>query len=80
MGDWGWTLGMKDEIISSEKLRRRAEGLDVSKVETRFLNRDAMSGMMHFWKGAFEGMNEIEVNTELDPVIDRYYRKADWGW
>ena len=54
--------------------------LDFSGVETAFLNQDAMVGMAHFWKGLFDGALEVEVNTELSPVVDRYYREAEWGW
>ena len=78
MGDWGWNLGMKAEVIPEEELKRRAMGLTFLDVETRFLNQDAMVGMVHFWKDVFDP--EIQVNTELEPVIDRYYRESEWGW
>ena len=55
-------------------------GLDFSGVETAFLNREAMVGMVQFWKGVFEQAGEVAVNTELAPVVDRYYREAEWGW
>ena len=80
MGDWGWTLGMKAEVVSVETLKERAMGLDFSEVETVFLNREAMVGMVQFWKGVFEQAGEVAVNTELAPVVDRYYREAEWGW
>ena len=80
MGDWGWLLGMKAEVISSEALVQRAMQVDFSEVETRFLDREAMVGMAHFWKGAFEEASDVAVSTELEPVVDRYYREAEWGW
>ena len=80
MGDWGWVLGMKAEVVSAEALKARAVGLDFSGVETVFLNREAMVGMAQFWKGVFEQAGEVAVNTELAPVVDRYYREAEWGW
>ena len=80
MGDWGWNLGMKAEVVSREGLKRQAMRLDFSGVETAFLNREAMVGMLHFWKGLFEGIEKIEVSTEVEPTVDRYYRKAEWGW
>ena len=80
MGDWGWVLGMKAEVVSVEALKERAMGLDFSGVETVFLNREAMVGMAQFWKGVFEQAGEVAVNTELAPVVDRYYREAEWGW
>ncbi len=80
MGDWGWTLGMKAEVVSAGALKERAMGLEFSEVETVFLNREAMVGMSQFWKGVFEQAGEVAVNTELAPVVDRYYREAEWGW
>jgi spermidine synthase len=80
MGDWGFILAMKADVISSEVLRKRAEGLDFSGIETRFLDRDAMAGMLHFWKGMFDSAETISVSTELEPTVDRYYREAEWGW
>ena len=80
MGDWGWTLGMKDEVIDPDVLADRARKLSFGDVETSYLNSDAMKGMLHFWKGAFENLVDLEVNTELSPVVDRYYRNSEWGW
>ena len=36
--------------------------------------------MLHFWKGMFDGLEDVEVSTELAPVVDRYYRESEWGW
>jgi len=80
MGDWGWNLGMKRDIISSEELKKRASNLRFGNLTTRFLDQEAMLGMLHFWKGFSEAGEDLEVNTELDPVIDRYYRASEWGW
>ena len=80
MGNWGWHLGMKAEVISETDLKRRALALDFSDVETVFLNHEAMAGMLHFWKGMFDGISDVAVNTELAPVVDRYYREGEWGW
>ncbi len=80
MGEWGWNIGRKAEVISGEQLRRHAEQIDFSGVETRFLNREAMVGMLHFWKGMFDEASEVAVNREFAPVVDRYYRMAEWGF
>ena len=34
--------------------------------------------MAHFGKGLFELQDEIEVNTQPNPVILKYYRQGDW--
>jgi len=80
MGDWGWHLAMKAERVSEEVLKARVRQLSFEGLETRFINQDAMAGMTHFWRGMFDHAEEVEVNTEMTPVIDRYYREADWGW
>jgi spermidine synthase len=79
MGDWGWQLGMKAGRVSQKMLKQRAMGLDFSGVETHFLNGEAMIGMLHFWKGLFEEAETILVSTEVEPTVDGYYRKAEWG-
>ncbi|MBB28581.1 MAG: spermidine synthase [Gemmatimonadetes bacterium] len=80
MGDWGWNLGMRAEIISPNQLRGRATKLLFDNVDTEFLNQESLRGMVHFWKGFREAQEELEINTELNPVIDRYYRASEWGW
>ncbi len=80
MGQWGWHLAMKEGVISEPDLKQRAMALRFSEVETVFLNHEAMAGMLHFWKGMFDGLEDVEVNTELAPVVDRYYRESEWGW
>lgn len=80
MGVWGWNLGMKRNRVSTEALRRRAESLKFERVATRFLNQEAMAGMLHFWKGMFDAEETVAVNTVMEPVIDGYYREAEWGW
>ena len=78
MGLWGWNLGMKAVAIPTQDLRSRAMDLDFPR-STKFLNREAMAGMLHFWKGMFEGASDVEINREMEPVVDRYYREAEWG-
>ena len=80
MGVWGWNLGMKRSLLSEEALRDRVAALTFDGVETEFIDRDAMTGMTHFWKGMFDEAESVEVNTVMDPVIDEYYREAEWGW
>ena len=79
MGDWGWVLGMRAKGRHSEGLVRRVRNLNFEDVETRFLNAEAMRGMLHFWKGMFDAQHEIDVSTEMTPTVDRYYRQSEWG-
>jgi spermidine synthase len=78
MGDWGWNLGVKKETMLPEKLRENLLKLEFSGLKTRFINQEAMTAMAHFGKGIFELQDEIEVNTQSNPVILKYYRQGDW--
>ena len=75
MGDWGWVLGKKKD----KDLVGQAYGLTFEGVETQFLNAEAMRGMLLFWKGMFDDQDAIDVSTEVEPTVDRYYRLSEWG-
>lgn len=79
MGDWGWVLGMKAEQINGDVLERKMLALKFLTPAVEFLNADAMAGMLHFWKGMFDGADTVAVSTEVEPTVDRYYRESDWG-
>ena len=54
---------------------------DFTDIKTRYINKDAMISMAYFGKGVIdkEAMEKIEVNTELNPVLHRYYLAGSWG-
>ncbi|MDP6039995.1 MAG: polyamine aminopropyltransferase, partial [Candidatus Latescibacteria bacterium] len=79
MGDWGWVLGMKTEEIAGKMLEKNMLPLNFTTPSVEFLNADAMAGMLHFWKGMFDGVDTIAVSTEVEPTVDRYYRESEWG-
>ena len=79
MGEWGWNLGVRDELIGKKELKGKVQKLDFNKIPTRFLNQDAMISMTHFGKGIFDIEEDLEVNTELNPVLDQYYREGSWA-
>jgi len=80
MGEWGWVLGAKDSDIDEDRLRELAMQLRFDAIDTRFLNRDAMISMVHFGKGILDTgqIDQIQVNTELNPVLYRYYHSGTW--
>ncbi|MEC7640723.1 MAG: polyamine aminopropyltransferase [Nitrospinota bacterium] len=78
MGQWGWHLGVKKQVMSVEAAREKLTQINFEKLETRFLNRDAMISMTHFGKGLFEQGKFIEPNTEFNHKILEYYRKGHW--
>jgi spermidine synthase len=81
MGEWGWVLAMKAEAMPPSKLKKRLQRLDFDGLDTRFLNTAAVTAMIHFGKGVLEKqqLDDIEINTELNPVLVRYYRNGSWG-
>lgn len=78
MSDWGWVLGVRQKL--GDDLEQQMHKLSFEGVETTYLNAEAMTGMLSFWKGMFEELDQIEVSTELDPKVDQYYRESEWGW
>ncbi|MBW2368767.1 MAG: polyamine aminopropyltransferase [Deltaproteobacteria bacterium] len=81
MGQWGWVLGTAATDHTDATLRARMMTETFEGLPTRFLNQDAMIGMMHFGKGVFEEsvLNEIKINTEFNPVLHSYYLSGNWG-
>ncbi len=78
MGEWSWSLGVRDKLMNKEDLKSKLQKLEFEKVETKFLNQEAMVSMVHFGKGVFDTEETVEINTELNPVLDRYYREGAW--
>jgi spermidine synthase len=84
MGEWGWVLGIKSSgpgETDVSTLKQRVLAIDFDDLSTRFLNTDAMVSMIHFGKGMLDPgqMSEIRVNTQLNPVLHRYYLSGTWA-
>lgn len=81
MGEWGWIIGAKKKDAMGIKLRQKLLEKKFDHISVRFLNRDAMISMAYFGKGIFdeEYMKNIKINTELSPVLYRYYLAGSWG-
>jgi spermidine synthase len=81
MGEWGWVVGIRSDEADPSLLKQRLMATGFSGIGTRFLNRDAMVAMLHFGKGMLEPhlMEEIDINTKINPVLYRYYREGSWG-
>ncbi len=84
LGEWGWVLGVRPPAVAVEA------GLDASRlvsalgaltfpaVETRFLNRESMVGMLSFGKGMLDDVEEVAVNEWTDLALFNLYREGDW--
>lgn len=81
LGEWGWVMGVKADEMTDSRLFSAAAALSFDAVQTRYLNTDAMTAMMHFGKGLFEPelLDGVKVNTETDPILHRYYDRGAWG-
>ena len=78
LGEWGWVLGMNAPNIQSSELKNQLANLSFDEIDTRYLNQEAMRGMLSFGKGFFERLEEISVNDELDLAVYHYYREGAW--
>jgi len=78
LGEWGWCLGVKEENATYDALKSNVINIDLSQIPTGFLNNDATISMLHFGKGVLVEKDKVEVNSILDPVLVRYYKKGAW--
>lgn len=79
LGEWGWSLGMKEEVITFDLLKSKVMKIDLTNIPTQFLNSEAIISMIHFGKGILNKKDGIKINTILDPVIVKYYKTGDWA-
>lgn len=82
MGEWGWVLGVRDRgrepRAAEERLASALGELRFESLETRFLNHDAMVGMLRFGKGLFETYDEVPINEFSSLELVRLYRQGNW--
>jgi len=81
MGERGWILAVGREEVVNGTLREQISARDFSRISGRFISNDAIQSMVHFGKGILEPgeLAEIRINTELNPVLHRYYLAGSWG-
>ena len=80
MGEWGWVIGADAKLINESCFKKKILGKNFENMDTRFLNNDAMLSMLYFGKDVFnkEELKRIKENTEIDPVLYRYYLAGSW--
>ena len=78
LGEWGFLLGVDATQLAPADLRETVRRLSFADVSTRFLNTDAMIGMIHFGKGVFHDEADLDVNVGSRPVLHEYYRQGRW--
>ncbi len=77
LGEWGWCMGMRNGVITNERLKKEIMSIDLT-IPTKFLNKDAIISMVHFGKGVLDNKDKIEINSILNPVLVKYYKKGAW--
>lgn len=78
LGEWGFLLGVDATQLAPADLSETVRRLPFADVSTRFLNTDAMIGMIHFGKGVFHDEASLDVNVGSRPVLHEYYRQGRW--
>ena len=78
LGDWGFVLGVEERLLSPAGLMANLLNVSYDRIETNFLNQDAVRGMVRFGKQTFLGADEVLVNEERKPVLHEYYRQGRW--
>jgi spermidine synthase len=69
---------MRKEVVSNDMLKSKVMEIELPPPPTKFLNRDAIISMVHFGKGILEKKDKVKVNSILDPIIVKYYKKGAW--
>ncbi|RMD57315.1 MAG: spermidine synthase, partial [Nitrospirae bacterium] len=70
MGDWGWNLGVKN--LKKDEIIKRLKYIDFDNLDTRFIDNNALLSMLNFGRD-LTNKEDIEINTVLNPVLQRYY-------
>ncbi len=68
-------LGADRSTEQVDSLREHLLALEYDRLETEFLNRDAMVSMLHFGKG-FD--REVEASDHSNLAVFYYYRDGNW--
>jgi spermidine synthase len=79
MGEWGWIIGSKS--MDKDQLRDRIRNIRYDKVNTIWINNEAMQLMTSFGKVIYPNLpanKNIKINKISDPVLFRYYSKGNW--
>lgn len=77
LGEWGWVLGVRSGDVA--KIKTQLQKLTFSKIETEWINNEAMIMMTSFGKDFYNfSRDKIDVNKIHDPVLYKYYLEGEW--
>ncbi len=76
LGEWGWTLGVKQPPY--ESVKAELQKLEIN-VPTRWINKEAMTLITSFGKDFYPWKKDsVQVNRIHEPVLHKYYMKGNW--
>jgi spermidine synthase len=79
LGEWAWILVSNVPGSSASHLEEALSAQSFEQIPTRFLTTEVMQAMMIFGKGMFDGVSDIQINTELTLALFDYYRHGNWA-
>ena len=80
MGQWGWVLQYKDETTRVEALKNKLMATEFTSLDTQYLNRSAMTGMLQFGKDTMAPYADIKVNSFQSLSLVQYYQRGAWDF
>lgn len=75
LGDWGFIIGSK--AFTQEEMKYSLRNNNLTGVETKWLNKEAMTLITSFGKDPVD-LSKLEVNTTTKPVLHDYYLHGRW--
>lgn len=79
MGEWGWVIAWNIDNTDLN-LKEHLRTLPLDKVETFFLDREAMMGLTSFGKDMFSDLSAVKINTEHNLNLPRIYHSGRWDF
>lgn len=72
LGEWSWVIAKKSSITKKD-----IQQIDISNLELKWLNKDALSLISSFGKPLIDTTN-TKINTIFSPVLYTYYKRGNW--
>ena len=77
LGEWGWIIATRD--VSDSALLNTFQRLEFDKVQTQWLNNEAMQLVTSFGKDFYDlDGGKPDVNRVHNPVLYKYYLEGNW--
>lgn len=75
-GEWGWYIGWKKANGRREDILEKIMSMKTTPVKTRYITPDLIRSSLVFPRKWLEKMDEVKVNTRMNPVLVSYYNSA----